>query len=95
MRILSLEEIEAIEAREHYPDMNVVLSAEMTKLVYTAREYHRLRKEAKTMATRLQILTGRMRACNEESGKHELIDEAQAFCDEAQEALEAIEKEMG
>lgn len=38
-------------------------------------------------AVRLEILTSRMRACHEETGKHELLEEAEAFCREARAAL--------
>ena len=37
----------------------------------------------KTASIRLEILTGRMRGCHEETGKHELLDEAEMFCEEA------------
>lgn len=48
------------------------------------------RKDVKLMATRLQILTGRMRACREETGRHDLLPEAEAFVEEA----DAVVKEM-
>ena len=41
---------------------------------------------------RLEILTGRIRACHEETGAHELLDEAEMFCYEAKQALEGGEK---
>ena len=44
-------------------------------------------------AVRLEILTGRMRACHQETGKHELLDEAEAFCGEARSALTKLEAE--
>lgn len=47
----------------------------------------RLEKALRLAATRLEILTGRMRACREETGQHELLSEAEAFCAEALEAL--------
>src|SRR3990170_4684699 len=39
-------------------------------------------------AIRLEILTGRARACHEVTGQHELIGEAEIFCQEARQALE-------
>ncbi len=44
---------------------------------------------------RLEILTGRMRACHEETGKHELLDEAQMFVDEAKSDLAGWEWVVG
>ena len=41
----------------------------------------------KLMSVRLEILTGRMRACHEETGRHELMAEAEAFVSEAKESL--------
>jgi hypothetical protein len=38
-------------------------------------------------ATRLEILTDRMRGCHEITGRHELLSEAEAFCTEARAAL--------
>ena len=44
----------------------------------------------RTAAVRLVILTGRMRGCHEETGKHELMEEADMFCAEAKKAVEAL-----
>jgi hypothetical protein len=49
--------------------------------------YHRALEMA---AVRLEILTGRMRACREETGQHDLIDEAEAFCLEARADLKKL-----
>jgi hypothetical protein len=54
-----------------------------------------LENALKTAAIRMEILTGRMRGCHEETGKHELLDEAEAFCKEAREVLGTQWKEMG
>lgn len=40
-------------------------------------------------AIRLGICAGRMRACREDTGQHELIDEIEAFEREARQALRA------
>ena len=45
-----------------------------------------LRGALELAAVRLEILTGRMRACHQETGQHELLDEADSFCREAREA---------
>ena len=47
-----------------------------------------LRGALELAAVRLEILTGRMRACHQETGKHELMDEAESFCREARAALQ-------
>jgi hypothetical protein len=52
-------------------------------------EVERLRRELELAAVRLEILTGRMRGCHEETGRHELIEEAEAFCVETRAALAA------
>lgn len=48
----------------------------------------RLRAALQLAAIRLEILTGRMRACHEETRAHELLAEAEMFCTEARQALE-------
>lgn len=60
----------------HAPDMDYLLA-----------KIERYEAALKLSAVRLEILTGRLKACNEETGKHELIDEAESFCIEAREAL--------
>lgn len=40
---------------------------------------------------RLEILTGRMRSCREETGQHDLIDEAEMFVEEAVKAVARLE----
>ncbi len=47
-----------------------------------------LRSALRLAAVRLEILTDRMRGCHAETGKHELLDEAEMFCREARAALE-------
>lgn len=47
----------------------------------------RLTAALKLAATRLEILTDRMRGCNAVTGMHELLSEAEAFCAEARAAL--------
>jgi hypothetical protein len=56
-------------------------------------ETARLRDALRLAAVRLEILTDRMRACHEETGKHELLDEAESFCAEARAALSPTEQE--
>ena len=52
-------------------------------------EIRRLRRALELAAVRLEILTGRMRACHEETGNHGLLQlEAVPFGEEAREALE-------
>ena len=51
-----------------------------------AAELLTTRKALALAATRMEILAGRMRACHEETGKHELLPEAEAFVREAKEA---------
>ena len=52
------------------------------------REKVRVLREALwKAAVRLEILTGRMRGCHAETGRHELMDEAEMFCAEARAAL--------
>lgn len=50
-----------------------------------------MRDGLKLSSIRLEILTGRMRGCNEETGKHELLDEAVAFCEESKEDLSTVD----
>ena len=47
----------------------------------------------KLAAVRLEILTGRARACHEVTGMHELMDEAEMFCQEAKQALRQPEQQ--
>jgi len=47
----------------------------------------RLMAALELAATRLEILTDRMRGCHEITGRHELLSEAEAFCTEARAAL--------
>jgi hypothetical protein len=56
-------------------------------------ETARLRDALRLAAVRLEILTDRMRACHEETGKHELLDEAESFCAEARAALSPTQQE--
>lgn len=51
-----------------------------------AQETKRLRDALTLAATRLEILTGRMRGCHETTGNHELLDEAVMFCEAARRA---------
>ena len=62
-------------------------SLDMLRLIAQAKRAVVLEAALRLAATRLEILTGRMRGCHEETGKHELLDEAEAFCDEARKAL--------
>lgn len=48
----------------------------------------RLREALQLAAFRLEIAAGRMRACHEETGKHELLDEIELFVTEARESVE-------
>jgi hypothetical protein len=50
----------------------------------------RLREALRLAAIRLEILTGRMRACHEETGNHELIEEAEMFVEEAKAASSSV-----
>lgn len=50
-------------------------------------------QDIKLLITRMEILTGRMRACHEETGKHELLSEAEAFCEEAKIMIAAYKPE--
>ncbi len=63
------------------------IEVEVTYLALCGLAGAGLVKGLEVAATRLQILTDRMRGCHEETGKHELLDEAQAFADEAKAAL--------
>lgn len=63
----------APEAASHLVD----LEARKAKLEYALE----------LAATRLEILTGRMRACHAETGRHQLLDEAELFSAEAKAAL--------
>ena len=51
------------------------------------RTIEQLREALKAAAIRLGILTGRMRSCHQETGKHELLEEAEDFEREAWAAL--------
>lgn len=62
------------------------LTAENDRL---KRENAALREAQRLAAIRLGILTGRMRACHAETGRHELLDEAEMFEQEARAALAA------
>jgi hypothetical protein len=53
-----------------------------------AAEIERLREALRRAATHLEILTGRMRGCHEETGNHCLLEEAEWFCEEARAALD-------
>lgn len=53
-----------------------------------------LREAMRTATVRLNILVGRMRACHLETGKHELLSEAEAFHAEAVEALMSYDKAL-
>lgn len=53
----------------------------------SSTQYTDLRLALWYAAVRLEILTGRARACHEETGRHELLDEAESFCEEARAAL--------
>lgn len=44
----------------------------------------------KEAATRMEILTARMRGCHEETGKHELLCEADMFCKGARSVLKEV-----
>jgi hypothetical protein len=50
-------------------------------------ENRRLRRALETAAIRFDICAGRMRACHEETGNHELLAEVEMFAEEAREAL--------
>lgn len=47
----------------------------------------RYRVALELAAIRLQIMEGRARGCHEETGNHELMEEAEMFTAEAREAL--------
>ncbi len=53
-----------------------------------AAELLTARKGLTLAATRMEILTDRMRAFHEETGNHALLPEAEAFVQEAKEAAE-------
>lgn len=50
-------------------------------------QVERYREALSLAATRLEILTGRARGCHEETGRHELLEEAEGFCIEARQSL--------
>lgn len=52
-----------------------------------AVERDRLLGALRSAAVRLEILTSQMRACREETGSHNLIEDAERFAEEAQAAL--------
>lgn len=63
-------------------------AATAVALIDAEREKVRVLREALwKAAVRLEILTGRMRGCHAETGRHELMDEAEMFCAEARAAL--------
>lgn len=57
------------------------------EIAWLGEEVRRLRDALIRASVHLEILTGRMRACHEETGNHELLDEAEAFCAETRKAL--------
>ena len=59
------------------------------------REVRELRRALQDAAIRLEILTGRMRACHEETGKHELLEEAEDFAKQAKDSLIKFDTEWG
>lgn len=65
----------------------VVIDTLLALLAAEREARERMEKALGLAAVRLEILTGRMRACHEETGQHELLDEAEAFCREARTAL--------
>lgn len=56
-----------------------------------ADKLEKMKAALELAATRLEILTGRMRACREETGAHALLDEAVAFCEETREACARVD----
>lgn len=70
-----------------YPNHPAFVEHAKVYLAVDARLRH-LERELEHAAVRLEILTGRMRACHEETGNHGLLDEAEMFCKEARAALE-------
>ena len=70
------------------PDDDVaMLSRQFLRAIERER---RLVEALKLAATRLEILTGRMRAC----GNHELLEEAVMFCEEARASLVTPERRL-
>lgn len=63
------------------------ISTLKSQLAAAQAEIERLREALSAAAVRLELLTDRMRGCHEATGKHELLDEAEAFATEAREAL--------
>ena len=90
-RVLDLEEIEQdvdLEAEGITP-----FWAETT-LALVAR-VRVLERALELAAIRLGIAAGRMRACHEETGQHELLDEIEMFEAEARAALRATTPDAG
>lgn len=85
-RIRELErEVERLtKVNEHHRYMRANLAPSRDAAL---ADNERLRGALKRASIHLSILTGRMRACHEETKRHELIEEAEGFCAEAVEAL--------
>ena len=72
-----------------------IVAAQPSAVLALLDEIERLREGLKLAALRLRLLTDRMHGCHAETGKHELLDEAEAFCVEARAALAPKEKNDG
>jgi len=49
-------------------------------------------RDFKLAIIRMEILVGRLRACHEDTGNHELIGESEAFASEGKEAIAQVEQ---
>lgn len=63
---------------------------EREQIVALLSENKRLRETLQMAGIRLGILVGRMQACHEDTGNHELMDEAVMFWTEARDATEKM-----
>ncbi len=71
---------EGAEIMDAYQHQQELLNAQSARI-------SELESAMKLAAIRMEILVDRMRGCHEETGKHQLLDEAQMFVDEAKAAL--------
>lgn len=70
-------------------DLEINRQIELARRLNQAQvERMRLRNALRLAATRLDICLGRMRACHEKTGNHQLVDEVEMFVQQAQEALD-------